>query len=259
MGYDRLLEHIATGLSPQDVQLNTKVVEIDWSKDTEVAVTTEAGDTIKAATAIITFSVGMLQSKQVKFKPALPQPKREAIRHLRIGPVSKMIMEFEDDFWPDNMPILAKPEGPPVNNVRPDGKVRTYWPNFFQILGRPRVLTAYMTGPTAAAMDALPNAQRLSVIRDDLADMFSASRQVALKSHRYISWGADPLALGGYSYLRKGYSGERAKLRASNTKAMFWAGEATAETIGAIMPATVHGAYHSGLIASGEVIRWLDS
>ena len=69
-----------------------------------------------------------------------------------------------------------------------------------------------------------------------------------LTSHRRIDWAADPHSRGGYTFLRPGGSGARARLAAADTGALFWAGDASA-TRG--IAATVEGAFTSGLRGGG--------
>jgi monoamine oxidase len=64
-------------------------------------------------------------------------------------------------------------------------------------------------------------------------------------------WASDPFALGSYSYLPIGATPKmRDSLAASVNRTLFFAGEATHRQY----PATVHGAYLSGLRAAQEVI-----
>ncbi|HXW77812.1 MAG TPA: FAD-dependent oxidoreductase, partial [Candidatus Eremiobacteraceae bacterium] len=72
---------------------------------------------------------------------------------------------------------------------------------------------------------------------------------------RRIDWSADPLACGGYTFLRPGGAGAREKLAASDTGALFWAGsESATEPIAA----TVGGAFASGLRAAKDVLNHID-
>lgn len=69
--------------------------------------------------------------------------------------------------------------------------------------------------------------------------------------HRITRWRQDPFALGSYSYLARGASPEnRQTLAAPVEDKIFFAGEATDSD----RPATVHGAYQSGVAAAEQII-----
>ena len=91
----------------------------------------------------------------------------------------------------------------------------------------------------------------------DLERLFPASAASRLlRGFRRIDWGADEFARGGYTFLKPGGTGARAKLAASDTGALFWAGSAT---VSAPIAATVEGAFASGQRAAAEVIEALDA
>jgi monoamine oxidase len=68
---------------------------------------------------------------------------------------------------------------------------------------------------------------------------------------RVSRWASDPLALGSYSHLGLGASGaDRDALAMPVDNALFFAGEATHRDD----PASVHGAWWSGLRAAHQVL-----
>ena len=73
---------------------------------------------------------------------------------------------------------------------------------------------------------------------------------------RRLDWSSDPLACGGYTFLRPGGVGARERLAAADTGALFWAGSETATQP---IAATVAGAYVSGLRAAREVLAELET
>ncbi len=60
------------------------------------------------------------------------------------------------------------------------------------------------------------------------------------------SWASDPLTLGSYAMGKPGAAASGRKLRQPLEDRLFFAGEATHPT----MPATLHGAYLSGIEAA---------
>ena len=81
-----------------------------------------------------------------------------------------------------------------------------------------------------------------------------ATPRRALLSHLRIDWSADSLARGGYSFVLPGGRGERRRLAAPDTGALFWAGSATESSP---MAETVEAAFLSGRRAAAELLNFL--
>ncbi|KAG8926450.1 hypothetical protein FRC01_008841 [Tulasnella sp. 417] len=78
-------DEATTFLKASNILLSCTVTDINYS-DSGVSVKLESGDELKAKYALVTFSVGMLQHPEdVKFEPALPQWKTEAIYTMKMG------------------------------------------------------------------------------------------------------------------------------------------------------------------------------
>jgi monoamine oxidase len=238
-GYDRLVEYIARGI---DIQRGFTVQAIQWGA-AGVAIRATDGRELSARAAICTLPVGVLKSGAVRFVPELPESKRGALRHLEMGPVVKILLRFEERFWPRWLALLACGTGP----------ITLYWPVFYGAEDKPPVLTAYSTGPRAAALGKVSEEEAAMVAVEDLRAQFPKASP-RLVAFRRIDWAADPLACGGYTFLRPGGSGARVRLAAADTGALFWAGSATATRT---IAATVEGAFVSGLRTAEEVSRFL--
>ena len=86
-----------------------------------------------------------------------------------------------------------------------------YWPVFYRSEESPAVLTAYCTGPRAAALSKISENEAAEIVLRDLSRLFPQSNpHRELLSHRRIDWGTDPFSCGGYTFLRPGGSGARA-------------------------------------------------
>lgn len=234
-GYDRVPAYIGRDLN---VQFGFVVQTIEWGAS---AVTVRAADGREASApaAVCTLPVGVLKSGAVRFIPDLPESKRRALQHLEMGPVLKVLLHFEARFWPRRLATLACGAGP----------ITLYWPVFYGQEDAPAVLTAYCTGPRAAALATMDERAAVAIVLEDLRRHFPEASP-RLKAHRRIDWAADPLACGGYTFVRPGGIGARARLAAPDTGALFWAGAETATTA---IAAAVQGAFTSGLRAAGEV------
>ena len=98
-GYGSVVAHYGREIP---ASLGTAVREIDWSGD-HVEVMTSAGK-IRARAAILTVSVGVLAAERIKFIPALPVEKLEAIDDIDMAVMNYIGLLFSEDifgFGPD--------------------------------------------------------------------------------------------------------------------------------------------------------------
>jgi monoamine oxidase len=234
-GYDLLPRQVASGL---DIRLERRVARISWGPE-GVEVTTQGGETFTGRTAISSLPHGVLASGAVTFDPALPQPKVTAIGQIATGAVAKVLLRFDERFWPRRMAELACGTGP----------VTIYWPTSFGTDGPP-VLSAYATGPRAAALSEAGPGKAPDIVLDDLERLFPRVRPRRWVSDtRLVDWLTDPDACGGYTYLPPGAVGARAALAAADTGRLLWAGSATTSRPNSD---TVEAAYVSGLRAAQQ-------
>ena len=94
-GYRVLLDHLAADI---DVQLSEPVRSITWDED-GVAVRTDRR-TISADRCICSLPISLLQRGEPALSPGLPSGHREALARLGMGVVEKVILRFEDRWWP---------------------------------------------------------------------------------------------------------------------------------------------------------------
>jgi len=235
-GYDRLCRFVAGDL---DIRFGFAIETIRW-RPSGVAVQSTDGREVWADTAVCTLPVGVLKSGAIRFEPGLPESKRSALHHLQTGPVLKILLRFSDRFWPRRLAILVCASGP----------VTLYWPIAHSSARDNPVLIAYATGPRAAALADLGEAEAMASVVRDLGRLFPKAHVGGkLVGCRSIDWAADPLARGGYSFVRVGGAGAREMLAAADTGALLWAGSATESFP---IAETVEAAYLSGLRAASE-------
>jgi len=240
-GYDRLPGFVGRGL---DVRLGFATERVQRSPD-GVVVSAADGRQLAARAAVCTLPVGVLRSGSVRFAPDLPEAKRTALEHIVMGPVVKVLLRFSERFWPRWLATLACGRGP----------VTLYWPVFHGDDKKPPVLTAYATGPRAALLARVGEPEAVDIALADLARLLpKADPRRLLVDARRIDWAGDPWARGGYTFLRPGGAGARARLAAADTPPLFWAGSATASSP---IAASVEAAYLSGLRAAREASAWL--
>jgi len=240
-GYDQLARFVARDL---DIRFGFVVDTIRWRPD-GVAVQSAKGLEVSALTAVCTLPVGVLTSGAILFDPELPESKCSALHHLQAGPVLKILLRFGDRFWPRRLAILACATGP----------LTLYWPIASRSAQDHPVLIAYATGPRASALAGVSEDEATTIAVRDLGRLFpKADVQRELVASRRIDWAADPLARGGYSFVRVGGAGAREMLAAADTDPLLWAGAATESFP---IAETVEAAYLSGLRAAHEARRSL--
>lgn len=241
-GYSSLPRSMAKGL---DIRLNCIIDTVQWAAD-NVTVITREGEALKARVVISTLPVGVLKSNAVRFEPTLPESKQWALSHLDMGPITKILMHFKQQFWPRWMEMAAAATGP----------VNLYWTVFRNMKDRPAALTGYCIGPRSTALSTNSDDRATEIVMDDLKRMYPrANPHQALADIRFVKWGEDPFAGGGYTYVRSGGRGAREKLRAMDTGSLFWAGSGTESQP---VSELVETAYLSGLRVAGEVRAALD-
>ncbi|MBC8172368.1 MAG: FAD-dependent oxidoreductase, partial [Chitinophagales bacterium] len=100
-GYSALLYFLASDIpkNGSSIKLSAPVKEIRW-KSNEAEVHTISGEIFKAAKTIITVPLGVLQTGNFLFSPALPD-KINAAHHIGFGGVIKVFIECTDIFWED--------------------------------------------------------------------------------------------------------------------------------------------------------------
>lgn len=230
-GYDRLVAHLATGLP---IRLASPVTQLDWAPGQVVAQLAD-GERLAGRRAIVTVPVTLLRAGRPAFSPPLPPAKQAALEAIAVGHVTKLILWFSRQSWPD-FSVLST-----------DGQVVTWWP--VESAATP-TLMGYVGGPAALALAARGEAGAIAVGLEELATLFGAELHKTCLGGRMADWSREPWSLGAYSYSPPGIGAARATLAAPLAGTLFFAGEATV-TSGHI--ATVHGAIESGLRAAAEI------
>ncbi len=228
-GYVKVLEGLARGI---DVQLGRRVTRIRHGAD-GVRLDTDAGE-VEADYAVVTLPLGVLKSGAVTFLPDLPAPKKLAIRRLGMGTLDKIAMRFPRRFWP------AEPEF--LGYMSEGANVIPTYLNFHAISEQP-ILVAFSAGSAARALEGGTDEAVVGRAMEGLRRMFG--RAAADPERAVVTrWSQDPLAAGSYSFIPVGGSPRDHDVLAEPVgERLLFAGEATNRDY----PATVHGAYLSGL------------
>jgi monoamine oxidase len=235
---------VATKAAGLPIKLNTSVTHIDWSGD-GVRVETSDG-TISAKACVITVSTGVLAAGAIRFTPALPAAKLEAVHTLPMGLLVKVPMMFDgarlglgDNNWvtyqvPNDMPAKAC--------------YFIAWPCGHDYL------FGNIGGRLGWELSVEDPAVTVDFAMEELVKLVGTdARKHFLKGFR-TDWANDTLSQGAYAAVKPGHSGARKVLAAPVGDRIFFAGEA----MGGDHCALVSGAYNSGKRAAKKLARVLD-
>ncbi|KAI9842022.1 MAG: hypothetical protein M1837_007518 [Sclerophora amabilis] len=113
------------------------------------------------------------------------------------------------------------------------------------------MLVALMAGDAAHQAETSSDDDLIAEVTNVLKKMFSDPEVKGPSEAIVTRWGKDRFARGSYSYVGPRASSEDYDLMAKPVGNLYFAGEATCGS----HPATVHGAYLSGLRAASEVVE----
>lgn len=219
------------------VSLETPATRINWGGD-GVTVSTLKGD-IRAKTVVVTTPVGVLRKGGIRFDPALPDDKLEAIEQLPMGLLNKVVFEFDRDVFDEQE--LTNLHAINAKGQTVDGILRPYGSNVaILVVGGQLAWDLERAGDTACIEYGLSS----------LEEIYGAEIRNRVRQRAVTGWGLDPWAYGAYAAARPGYNYMRRQYAESVGDRVFFAGEACIPKWATQLPA----AYLSGLEVAEEVI-----
>ena len=234
-GYRQIIDTLADGAA---VRLGQAVTEIDHS-GAGVVLTTASGATFQAAGVIVTVPLGVLKKGRISFLPSLPPRKQRAITRLEMGVLNKTCLLFDEVFWDRDVEFIGHV-----------GTEKGQWAetlNLYPYTGQP-MLMMFNAGTYGARLERYSDRRIVEDAVAVLTDMYGDAP--APRNARITRWNADQWTLGSYSYVPAGSSFEQyAVLGEPVDDKVFFAGEATHHEY----PATVHGAFLSGIRAARQI------
>lgn len=236
-GYGALAERFGQGLP---VRLGTPVRRIRWDGP-GVAVETGSG-TIRARAAIVTVSIGVLQSGAITFAPALPDATGAAIHGLAMGAYTKIALRI-DGAMIDHAAVrdaIDLESAAATTMFDP-------WP-----FGRDLVL-AYTGGDFARDLCRAGEAAAIAHATERLAAITEPRVASAVTGGALADWWTDPYSRGSYSIAKPGRFDARDALKQPVGGRIWFAGEASAG--GGAM--TAGGAFLEGERAANEILSVL--
>lgn len=234
-GFAGLTDALAAGL---DVRTGQRVNKIEYSARGVKIHTSRGG--LDCDWAVVTLPLGVLKKEAVTFAPALPADKHGAIARLGMGTMNKVALVFPRSFWPAQAHRFGR--------LKDDERsIMEFW-NLEPVVGRP-ALAALSAGDFARSLDRGSVAAAVARAMGELKAMFGNGIPAPVAFTR-TAWSSDPFAYGSYAHVAPGASLDDFEIMARPVAdRLFFAGEHTHEKY----PATVHGAYLSGIRAAREV------
>ncbi len=239
-GLGTLVATLADGLP---ISLSNPVKAIDYSGP-GVKVETVNG-TIEAKACLVTVSVGVLAAEKIKFTPALPVEKQEAINDIPMGLLMKVPLMFDGarlDLGENNWVTYRLPEDKPG-----EGCFFVSWPCGYDYL------MGFIGGQFAWDLYAEGQDAVVDYAMGELVHFAGSDARKRFVKGYASDWADNPNVLGAYGAVRPGKYGARAKLGAPVQDKLFFGGEAAGGAISAL----VHGAYMSGRFNAQQIIAAL--
>ncbi|KAK4185530.1 putative lysine-specific histone demethylase 1 [Podospora australis] len=255
-GYQSLPKGLLQLPTPLDLRQKSPVKKITYSPAGTGAAKVECEDgyTVEADYVVNTIPLGVLKHGNVQFEPPLPSWKSDTIERLGFGVLNKVILVFKEPFWDQSRDIFGVLRHP-LNRHTLDQKDYAsqrgrffQWFNISRTSGLP-VLLALMAGDAGYDTEQTCNDDLVREATDILRSVYGPKVTNPVEAV-VTRWASDKFARGSYSS-----AGPAMKIDDYDTMArpvgnLYFAGEHTCGT----HPATVHGAYLSGLRAASEVL-----
>lgn len=250
----RGLMHLPT---PLDVRQKSPVSKITYTSGSPIGPATvecEDGFTVEADCVVSTIPLGVLKHGNVKFEPPLPAWKSDAIGRLGFGVLNKVILVYKEPFWDEDRDIFGILRNPPNRHSLDQKDYASQRGRFFQWFnvsktsGLP-VLLALMAGDAGYDTEQTCNDDLVAEATEILRGVFGPRVPYPVEAV-VTRWASDKFARGSYSSAGPDMKADDYDTMARPIGNLFFAGEHTCGT----HPATVHGAYLSGLRAASEVL-----
>ena len=236
-GYGSVVADYGRGIP---VSLGTAVREIDWGGD-HVEVMTSSGK-IRARAAILTVSVGVLAAERIKFTPALPVEKQEAIDDIDMAVMNYIGLLFSEDIFGFGSDTYVYQQQIDETGV-----------GYLTNTHRSNLTYGYVGGSQAKALELESMETAIAYGLDGLKSMLGNDIEKQLVKGFATACGKVPLFDGAYSSVRPGKSAARRELGATLADKLYFSGEATHLS----QPSTVNGGLESGRAAALQAAAYL--
>ena len=257
-GYQQVPRGLLNCPQPLNVRRQSKVIGIDYSSEGSESpskIHCEDGGIIEADFVVSSIPLGVLKRQKIDFQPPLPDWKKGAIQRIGYGVLNKVVLVYDQAFWDESRDIFGALRNPPdrftlIQEQYFSRRGRFFqWFNCSKTTGLPTLL-ALMAGKAAFETEATTNEALIAEATAVLRTVFGPHVPTPLEAV-VTRWGQDEFSHGSYSYTGPDFERDDYDVMARPIGNLFFAGEHTCGT----HPATVHGAYISGLRAASEVLE----
>lgn len=256
-GYQQVPRGLLNCPQPLNVRRKSNVKRISYKSPGSTApssIECEDGEIAHADYIVSTVPLGVLKQNNIKFDPPLPESKRGAIYRIGFGVLNKVVLVYKEAFWDERRDIFGTLRNPPNRFSLDQADYFSQRGRFFQWFnctktsGVPTLL-ALMAGDAAFQTENTSNDDLIEEATKVLKCVFGQAVPNPIEAV-VTRWGHDQFARGSYSYTGPTFEPEDYEVMAKPIENLFFAGEHTCGT----HPATVHGAYISGLRVASEVL-----
>ena len=226
------------------VLFNTIVKKIEHELDL-VIVHTENGELFKADFVVATFSLGVLQHREVKFSPPLPQRKQMAIDMFGMSMFTHIYVQFPYSFWDETMYILLA------------SKIRGHfscWQNMNNIYEGSNILQLSLFGDDAIWVDRTNDVMVIQEVVRHLQSLYPNTTIPEPSDFKVSRWNTDHFTRGAFSYWPSGFTDEIMEDLQAPTGRIYFAGE----HLDPLHYGFVHGAYRSGQQTANSLIHRIE-
>nr|XP_043630854.1 lysine-specific histone demethylase 1 homolog 1 [Erigeron canadensis]XP_043630855.1 lysine-specific histone demethylase 1 homolog 1 [Erigeron canadensis]XP_043630856.1 lysine-specific histone demethylase 1 homolog 1 [Erigeron canadensis]XP_043630857.1 lysine-specific histone demethylase 1 homolog 1 [Erigeron canadensis] len=207
------------------------------------------GQEYHADMVLCTVPLGVLKKETIEFIPDLPQRKKDAIERLGFGLLNKVAILFPYDFWGGEIDTFGHLSD--KSSMR--GEFFLFY-SYSSVAGGP-LLVALVAGEAAIEFEKMSPVESVNRVMEILKGIFNPKGIAVPEPLQAICtrWGQDQFSYGSYSYVGIGASGNDYDILAESigNGRLFFAGEATNKQY----PATMHGAFLSGLREAANMLR----
>ena len=233
------------GLAPHDprLKLGTRVYRVR-NGDSCVCVDTVSSSlerkTYCGKRALVTFSIGVLQSPLVQFVPRLPRWKQEAINMFRMNHIHRLFLKYKEPFW-DNVTFIDH-----LDEVK--GRYVAFQPldyYRYNISQSAHVIVSTMIGEQAEIMVKQPISEIKHDVKKVFEEMYPDATIPDPEDILVTDWKNDPLYLGSAPNKAIGATDSTYNILAAPVGRLFFSGDG----IDKLYSGQLHGAYYSGVNA----------
>jgi len=237
-GYGTLVRRLAEGTA---LSLETPVSRVD-SSAAAIRVETPRG-TLEARSVIVTVSLGVLRADALRFTPALPAWKRDAIARIPMGSCNKLALRFDRPVFDG----IANSVVMPLRGTH----------EFVELVVAPDrqpIVVCLFNGPFSHAIARAGGPAMADYVLERLAEIFGSALRAAVdRRHIVADWDGDPFVRGCFAAPLPGHADARREMGRPVDDRLFFAGEAVHRDYAG----DIHGAWLSGIAAADAAARAL--